>query len=86
MIKSDLFVLYKTLEVGFEDGSKAIAKMILPKDGIDLGDRIQKLGIETRLLNRLVESTNIPVPRILSSVDAQDRNVIYIVSYLALCY
>ena len=67
---------HKTLEVGFEDGSKVIARKILPKNGADLGDRFQKLGIEARLLKWLAESTNIPVPRILSPLDVQDCNII----------
>jgi len=67
---------HKTLEVGFEDGSKVIARKILPKDGADLGDGIQKLGTEARLLKWLAESTNIPVPRILSPLDVQDCNII----------
>lgn len=66
----------KTLEVGFEDGSKVIAKKILPKGGADLGDGIKKLGIEARLLNWLAESTKIPVPRILFPLDVQDCNII----------
>ena len=58
--------------MGFEVGSKVIDKKILPKDGAELGDRIQKLGIESRLLKWLAESTNIPV----SPLDVQDSNVI----------
>ena len=67
---------YKTIEVSFEDGSKVIARKILPKDEADLGDGIQKLGIEARLLKWLTESTNIPVPRILSPLDIQGCNII----------
>jgi len=67
---------HKTLEVGFEDGSKVIARKILTKDGADLGDGVQKLGTEARLLKWLAESTNIPVPRILSPLDVQDCNII----------
>ena len=63
---------HKTLEVGFEDGSKVIARKILPKDGADLGHGIQKLGIEARLLKWLAESTNIPVPRIISPLEVHD--------------
>jgi len=67
---------HKTLEVGFEDGSKVIARKILTKDGADLGGGVQKLGTEARLLKWLAESTNIPVPRILSPLDVQDCNII----------
>ena len=69
-------LFHKTLEVGFEDGSKVIARKILPKDGADLGDGIQKLRIEAHLLKWLAKSTNIPVPRILSPLDVQDCNII----------
>lgn len=67
---------HKTLEVGFDDGSKVIAKKSLPKVGADFGDGIWKLGIEARHLKWLAESTNIPVPRILSPLGVQDCNVI----------
>ena len=66
---------HKTLEVGFEDGSKVIARKILPKDGADLGDGIQKLETEARLLEWLA-STNIPAPRMLSPLDVQGCNLI----------
>ena len=67
---------HKTLEVGFEDGSKVIARKILPKDGADLDDGVQKLRTEACLLKWLAESTNIPIPRILSPLDVQDLTVI----------
>ena len=76
MILSLIYLSHKTLEVDFEDGSKVIARKILPKDGADLDVGILKLGIEARLLKWLAESTNIPVPRILSPLDVQDCNVI----------
>ena len=71
-----IFLSHKTLEVGFEDGTKVIAKKILPKDGADLGDGIQKLGTEARLLKWLAESTNLPIPRILFPLDVQGCNII----------
>ncbi|KIM43812.1 hypothetical protein M413DRAFT_26107 [Hebeloma cylindrosporum] len=60
----------------FEDDSKVVARKILPKKGTDLGDGIQKLGIEARLLKWLSESTKLPVPRIQSPLDIQDRNIV----------
>lgn len=66
----------KTLEVGFDDGSKVIARKILPRDKADEEHGRQKLRSEAHLLRWLANSTDILVPRVLSPVDDQYRDFI----------
>jgi hypothetical protein len=68
--------LHKTLEVGFDDKSKVIARKILPREKADEEQGMQKLRSETLLLQWLANHSNIPVPRILSPKADQHRDFI----------
>jgi hypothetical protein len=65
-----------TLEVGFDDESKVIARKILPKDKVDEERGMQKLRSEARLLQWLANRSDIPVPRVLFPVEDQYRDFI----------
>jgi len=67
-----------TLEVGFNDQSKVIARKIISysEDRVNDERRIQKHRSESRLLKWLANHPDIPVPRILFPVDDQNCDFI----------
>ncbi|KAF9520842.1 hypothetical protein BS47DRAFT_1481178 [Hydnum rufescens UP504] len=65
-----------TLEVGFDDGFKVIARKILPRDNIDEEQLIQKLRAEACLLQWLANCSSIPAPRVLFPEEDRYRDFI----------
>jgi aminoglycoside phosphotransferase len=70
------YISHETLEVGFNDESKVIARKILPKDKADEEHGMQKLRSEALLLQWLTNHSDIPVPQVLFPEADQHRDFI----------